>query len=77
MGDFTNSASTQGFSSKLWRGERMALIGMDVDEPEPDLGGFSMEVRNPDSNDFVPLRNRLNFSYDKPIREAVTGYRAK
>jgi phosphatidylserine/phosphatidylglycerophosphate/cardiolipin synthase-like enzyme len=76
MGDFTNGKKLEGFSVKLWRGERMALIGMDVDDPEPDLVGFSIEVQSPGSNAFQPLRNRINFSYEgKPPVEAVNGYR--
>jgi hypothetical protein len=35
----TDAQSVIGFSVKLWRGERMVLIGMDVEEPEPDLVG--------------------------------------
>jgi phosphatidylserine/phosphatidylglycerophosphate/cardiolipin synthase-like enzyme len=76
MDGFTNSKTIDGFSVKLWRGERMALIGMDVGEPEPDLVGFSIEVRNPGSGNFEFLRNRLNFSYGTtPVAEAVNGYR--
>jgi hypothetical protein len=75
MNDFANAKQTNGFSVKLWRGERMCLVGMDVDDPEPDLVGFSIEVKSPSSPDFEPLRNRLAFSYDKPINEAVNGYR--
>src|SRR5271157_1270840 len=65
MSVFTNSKTVDGFTATLWRGERMALIGMDVDEPEPDLVGFSIEVKSPESGGFQPLRNRLNFAYDK------------
>jgi len=46
-----------------------------VDEPEPDLVGFSIEVKSPGSPSFIPLRNRLNFSYDQPVAVAVNGYR--
>jgi hypothetical protein len=46
-----------------------------VDAPEPDLVGFSIEVKSPGSADFEPLRNRLDFSYDKPVDQAVDGYR--
>ena len=60
---------------KLWRGERMALIGMDVDQPEDDFVGFAIEVSSPGGGGFVPLKNRLNFSYDKPAKKAVTGAR--
>jgi hypothetical protein len=73
MDDFTNSTEHNGFRVKLWRGERMCLIGMDVDAPEPDLVGFAIEVQRPGGNAFMPLRNRLNFSYDAPIDVAVNG----
>jgi len=75
MGDFSNANQSSGLSVKLWRGERMCLIGMDVDQPEADFVGFSIEVKSPGSPDFEPLRNRLNFSYDKPADQAVDGYR--
>ena len=76
MAEFTSAKSTDGFSVKLWRGERMALIGMDVDEPEPNFVGFSIEVRSPGSSKFQPLRNRLAFSYpgSDPLN-AVNGNR--
>jgi PLD-like domain len=76
MSDFTNSKTTNGLSVKLWRGERMVLIGMDVDDPEPDFVGFSIEEQPPASNAFTPLRNRLNFSYgNRSTSNAVNGYR--
>jgi PLD-like domain len=76
MNDFTNSKTTDGLSVKLWRGERMVLIGMDVDNPESDFVGFSIEEQAPGSTAFVPLRNRLNFSYGKQTAaEAVDGFR--
>jgi hypothetical protein len=53
----------------------MVLIGMDVDGPEPDFVGFSIEEQGPADTTFVPLRNRLNFSYDQPVARAVNGYR--
>jgi phosphatidylserine/phosphatidylglycerophosphate/cardiolipin synthase-like enzyme len=72
----TDAQSVAGFSVKLWRGERMVLIGMDVEEPEPDLVGFSIEVQSPGSPQFFPLRNRLNFDYsDAPNAKTVDGYR--
>src|SRR5690348_11759833 len=75
MATFSNASSKAGFHAKLWRGERMCLVGMDVDQPEDDLVGFSIEVRNPKARDFTPLRNRLNFAYDKPVEDAVNGFR--
>ena len=74
MNDFSNAKQSGGFGVKLWRGERMCLLGMDVDEPEPDLVGFSIEVKSPGSPDFMPLRNRIAFSYDKPPDQAVDGF---
>jgi hypothetical protein len=75
MSDFANAKQTNGLRVKLWRGERMCLVGMDVEEPEPDLVGFSIEAKSPGNADFMPLRNRLAFSYDKPVDQAVDGYR--
>ena len=75
MSDFLNADESKGLSVKLWRGERMCLIGMDVDDPEPDLVGFSIEVKSPGSADFEPLRNRIAFSYDQPVDQAVDGFR--
>lgn len=60
---------------KLWRGERAALIGMDVDEPEDDFVGFAIEVTEPGKSGFAPLYNRLNFSYDQPVNKAVNGFK--
>ncbi len=58
-----DSASKDGFHLKLWRGERMCLIGMDVDAPEPDFVGFAIEVLHPGGTEFEALRNRLAFTY--------------
>ncbi len=66
MSDFEIQDSKNGFSLKLWRGERMRLLGFDVDQPEPDLVGFAIECRSPGSAELFPLRNRLAFSYDTP-----------
>src|SRR5262249_51178062 len=73
MSDFESSDSKNGFSMKLWRGERMWLVGFGVDQPESDLVGFAIECRSPGSRAFFPLRNRIAFSYDQPPGTAVTG----
>jgi phosphatidylserine/phosphatidylglycerophosphate/cardiolipin synthase-like enzyme len=73
--DFENSETKEGFTMKLWRGERMCLLGFDVEKPEPDLVGFAIECKGPDDAEFSPLPNRIAFSYDKPTAEAVTGKR--
>ncbi len=75
MSDFMNSKNSGSLTVKLWRGERMCLIGMDVAGPSPDFVGFSIEVKSPGEKTFSPLRNRIAFSYDKPASEAVDGYR--
>ncbi|WP_206363064.1 phospholipase D-like domain-containing protein [Stenotrophobium rhamnosiphilum] len=53
----------------------MSLIGFDVEDPEPDLVGFSIEVKAPDAKDFEPLLNRLAFEYPKGAGSEVTGDR--
>lgn len=75
MADFYNTQTLDGFTMKLWRGERMCLIGFDVDNPPPDLVGFAIECRFPGSTDFKPLLNRIAFAYDKPTPDAVDGTR--
>jgi len=76
MSEFENTSSKKGFTCKIRRGERMNLIGFDVAQPEPDLVGFSIEVKNPDAQDFTPLRNRIAFSYPTGAASEVTGDRA-
>jgi hypothetical protein len=73
MNDFESSDTKKGFSMKLWRGERMCLLGFDVDQPEADFVGFAIECRAPGAKTFEPLLNRIAFSYDKSIAKAVTG----
>jgi phospholipase D-like protein len=63
VADFENRVERDGFTVKLWRGERMCLLGFDVKDPEPDLVGFAIECRAPGGGVFQPLRNRLAFSY--------------
>ena len=72
---FTAEQISGDLSLKLWRGERMCLIGMDVSDPADDFVGFAIEVKAPGASSFVPLNNRLAFSYAKPIKQAVTGAR--
>jgi len=72
---FIAHASSGDLSLKLWRGERMCLVGMDVNDPADDFVGFAIEVKAPGASGFVPLNNRLAFSYDKPLKQAVTGAR--
>ncbi len=75
MDAFENSDSKDGFTVKLWRGERMCLLGFDVAAPEADFVGFAIECREPGEAEFHPLLNRIAFSYDKPVNVAVTGAR--
>src|ERR1700722_4412616 len=72
----TDASSVDGFTVKVWRGERMVLIGMDVDNIEADFVGFSIEFPSPGSAQFFPLRNRLTFDYSEaPEAKTVDGYR--
>jgi phosphatidylserine/phosphatidylglycerophosphate/cardiolipin synthase-like enzyme len=75
MGDFIRRDESEGFICKLWRGERMTLIGFDVKDPEPDLVGFSIEAKAPGDADFRPLKNRLAFSYSTSAEHEVDGSR--
>ena len=75
MDSFENKASKNGFSMKLWRGERMCLIGFDVAHPEPDFVGFAIECRSPGDIVFHPLLNRIAFSSATPTATTVTGAR--
>lgn len=75
MTDFASKKDRDGFTCKLWRGERMTMIGFDVEEPEDDLVGFSIEVRSPGSGDYHALRNRIAFEYPESAAVAVTGDR--
>lgn len=74
MADCRVVASAGALTVVLRRGERMCLIGMNVDPaPGPDFVGFAVAVKAPDSPDFWMLRNRLAFDY--PAGQAVTGFR--
>jgi phosphatidylserine/phosphatidylglycerophosphate/cardiolipin synthase-like enzyme len=73
MSDFFSSDSQNGFSMKVWRGERMCLLAFDVDQPEADFVGFAIEVKRPGASTFTALRNRLAFSYPQPAATAVNG----
>ena len=75
MPNFTSTTSDQGFHLKLWRGERMCLLGFDVDQPELDLVGFAIERRAPGEAAFAALPNRLAFAYPQAAIATVTGAR--
>ncbi len=75
MSNFEKHEVKDGFTMKLWRGERMCLLGFDVDVPEEDFVGFAIECKAPGATGFEPLYNRLAFSYNKPAGEAVNGDR--
>ncbi len=74
MSDFEVVKTKDGFTLKLWRGERMCLLGFNVEKPESDLVGFAIECKEP-GGDFVPLLNRLAFEYPASPTVAVTGDR--
>lgn len=60
---------------KLWCGERMCLLGFDVEAPEKDFVRFAIEYKSPGSSTDAPLYNRLAFSYDRAAGEKVDGNR--
>ncbi len=70
----TTKVKSGSLTVALWRGERMCLIGMNIDPvPPPDFAGFAIEVKSPAAAGFSFLRNRLAFSY--PSGTNVTGFR--
>ena len=71
---FENRQTQDGLTLKLRRGERMCLLGMDVDAPEPDFVGFAIDVKSP-GGDYVPLRNRIAFDYAAAAQPGPNGYR--
>jgi hypothetical protein len=75
MPTFQNARTTDGFTMKLWRGERTCLIGFDVEAPPASFVGFAIECKFPGAMDFKPLPNRLAFQYDEPAIKAVNGAR--
>src|SRR5229473_3911251 len=75
MDAFFSSNSNADLIIKLWRGERMCLIGMNVENPADDFVGFAIEVKEPGASGFTPLNNRMAFAYAKPLNKAVTGGR--
>jgi hypothetical protein len=51
------------FTLKLHRGDGMTLVAMNWKggEPPQDFVGFAIEYKEPDGDEFFPLKNRLNF----------------
>jgi hypothetical protein len=51
------------FTLKLHRGDGMTLVAMNWKDEEPpqDFVGFAIEYKEPDGDEFFPLKNRLNF----------------
>ncbi|MBN9551398.1 MAG: phospholipase, partial [Alphaproteobacteria bacterium] len=51
------------FTLTVHRGEGMALLAMDWKDAQPPLNfvGFAIEYREPNGNQFYPLKNRLTF----------------
>lgn len=67
MDPFEIRESKSGFTLKLFRGERMALLGFDVEQPEDDLVGFAIECSEPKEKGFHPLLNRITFDTARPV----------
>jgi hypothetical protein len=57
----TNAAAL--FTLKLYRGDGMALVGMNWKNGTPpnDFVGFAIEYKEPGGQKFYPLKNRLSF----------------
>lgn len=64
---FEASRSKSGLTAKVWRGERMALLGFDVAAPEPDFVGFAIERKAPGQTNWTPLKNRITFDTTQPV----------
>lgn len=71
MAPFEVRKSKSGLTFKLFRGERMALLGFNVEDPEDDFVGFAVECSEPGGSGFHPLNNRLTFD----TTAVVTGSR--
>ena len=52
------------FTLKVHRGDGMSVVAMNWKDEEPpqDFVGFAIEYKEPDGDEFFPLKNRLNFS---------------
>ena len=64
-----------GFTVKIWRGERTFLLGFDVVDPKPDFVGFAIDWRYPGTTKVSHMKNRMAFEYKKKLDEADTGTR--
>ncbi|MBV6419597.1 MAG: hypothetical protein DAHOPDDO_00820 [Ignavibacteriaceae bacterium] len=67
MSDYFAKETKDGFTVKIWRGERMCLLGFNVDHPEPDFVGFAVEYKEPGANEWKTLSNRISFTYDNQL----------
>lgn len=63
--DFESKEKKGSTTSKLYRGEGMGLIAMDLDraDADRDFVGFAVEFRAPGEKDWRILGNRLHFDY--------------
>jgi phosphatidylserine/phosphatidylglycerophosphate/cardiolipin synthase-like enzyme len=64
--EFIKRETRGGTTIKLHRGERKCLIGLDLDRANAteDFVGFALEFREPNSETWKRVSNRLRFSYD-------------
>lgn len=63
--EFERKESAGGLTFKLYRGEGVALLAFDLDQPQAteDFVGFSIEVQYPGYTHWGALKNRLHFEY--------------
>jgi hypothetical protein len=63
--DYESKEKKGGVTSKLYRGEGMGLIALDLDRGDAtdEFVGFSIEFRPPGDQDWHALGNRIHFDY--------------
>ena len=54
MSDFETKKDKDGFTCKLWRGERMTLLGFDVAEPSRTSLDLPLNTKGPPTGTFSP-----------------------
>ena len=65
MANYERKKTVDGLTFRLYRGEGAALLAFDLERAKAtdDFVGFSVEVKDPGSNNWGALRNRLHFDY--------------
>src|SRR5262249_33995111 len=74
MDMFEDRKDKSGLTLKLFRGERMSLLGFNDDDPEDDLVGFAVECSEPCERGLHPLNNRLRVDTNVHHKFVVTDF---